>query len=496
MSNARQMVTHSTIYAIANISRQIVGFVMLPVYTTYLSPSDYGVVGLLIFAVSLFEMLLGAQMFQAVPKFYHQETNLKSKNFVVASAFAITGLFSLVAVAAMAFNSQTISDQLFGSVEYEVYVQIFSVLILTHSLEQYGLAYIRIIRKPWLFFWFSIAKLVLQLTLNITTIVVLEMGLMGLALSSLISSLIIALALAGYTLHKTGLKTNAAISMRMLKFSWPLWLTGLIGLYIGSSNRYFIRVFSSIDDVGLFELAAKFGSIVGVLIWMPFSQYWQTERFSVAQKENPYPEYSLAFRTIASLLLIGGVFVNIFSDITIVIMSATEFHPSASAVPYLTISGILHCLIFFNNFSFMHKSETIKMTKHNAIAAVIITVFYLLLIPNFGFVGAAFALMVSYFIQYIYVLSAANKTYPLRIPQRPFMLSCLILLVASLINGAMSNTTLSLSTISEKFALAIVTSTVIVMLMFKKPEIKAAVREFMKIIIKLKKPAKSIERSN
>ncbi|MDO3722411.1 polysaccharide biosynthesis C-terminal domain-containing protein [Marinobacter sp. chi1] len=496
MSNARQMVTHSTIYAIANTSRQIVGFIMLPVYTNYLTPSDYGVVGLLVFAVSLFEMLLAAQMFQAVPKFYHQETSQDSKNAVVNSAFAITGLFSLVAVVTMASNSKTVSLQLFGSAEYNIYVQIFSALILTHSLEQYGLAYIRIIRKPWLFFWFSIAKLLLQLTLSITTIVVLEMGLMGLALSSLISSLIIATGLAVYTLSQTGIHVNAKISKKMLKFSWPLWLTGLIGLYIGSSNRYFIRVFSSIDDVGLFELASRFGSIVGLLIWMPFSQYWQTERFSVAQKKNPYPEYSLAFRTISSLLLIGGTFVNIFSDITIVIMSAPEFHSSASAVPYLTISGIFHCMIFFNNFSFMHKSETLRMTKNNAIAAIIITIFYIILIPHFGFVGAAIALMISTFLQYIYVLSEANKIYPLKIPQTPFMVSCALLLGVSLINEAIANTSLSIITISEKMALSIFTSVIITLLMFKKSEIKLAGRELLKTINKLRKTTKTIERSN
>ncbi|WP_266097041.1 lipopolysaccharide biosynthesis protein [Marinobacter salinisoli] len=469
---------------------------MLPVYTNYLTPADYGVVGLLIFAVSLFEMLLGAQMFQAVPKFYHQETSLSSKNAVVTSALVVTGLFSILAAAAMALNSRTVSSQLFGTIDYRVYVEIFSILILTHSLEQYGLAYIRIIRKPWTFFCFSMAKLFLQLTLSITTIVILEMGLMGLAISSLASSLIIALILALYTVHKTGLNISSEITKRMLRFSWPLWLTGLIGLYIGSSNRYFIRVFSSIDDVGLFELASKFGSIVGLLIWMPFSQYWQTERFSVAQKENPYPEYSLAFRTIASLLLIGGTFVNIFSDITISIMSAPEFHPSASAVPYLTICGILQCMIFFNNFSFMHKSETLKMTKHNAIAAAIITLFYLILIPYFGFVGAAVALMVSTFIQYNYVLSAANKIYPLKIPQRPFILSCVLLLAASLINYQFLGTTISLSTFSEKLALSFITSTIIVFLMFNKNEISTAIRELMKLAIKFRKPHKNIGRSN
>ena len=43
-SSAGRLVKHSTIYAIGNISRQLVGFLMLPLYTHYLTPADYGVV--------------------------------------------------------------------------------------------------------------------------------------------------------------------------------------------------------------------------------------------------------------------------------------------------------------------------------------------------------------------------------------------------------------------------------------------------------------------
>ncbi|WP_417531846.1 lipopolysaccharide biosynthesis protein [Marinobacter lipolyticus] len=458
MTQAQQMVKHSSIYAAGNISRQLVGFIMLPVYTHYLTPADYGVIGLLIFLVSLFEIILGGHMFQAVPKFYHQEETKLLKNSVVTTALLVTSIFSGVACILMASFSDPLAEVIFGGQEYSIYIVIFSALILTHALEQYGLTYLRIVKKPWTYFNFNMVKLALQLGLNILTIVILDWGLMGLALSSLISSVLIASALSIYTVYKTGLLLRKNIALNILKFSWPLWISGVIGLYIGSSNRYFIRLFSSLGEVGLFELAAKFGSIAPLLIWLPFSQYWQTERFEIAKSSNPYPDYSLAFRMITALLVIAGIGVSIFSGAVINIMSAPPFHPAANAVPFLVVAGIFQSLTIFNNFSFMYTDRTLEVTKNNAVTAIAISIFYFLLIPWYGFIGASIAFSLGCVAQYSYALYNGNKLYPLKIRQMPLVVSILILLMSTLFDRILISPELSIKVFFEKSLIIFVAS--------------------------------------
>lgn len=471
MSQAGQMVKHSTIYAIGNISRQLVGFIMLPVYTHYLTPADYGVIGLLIFLVSLFEIVLGGHMFQAVPKFYHQQQTQADKNSVVTTALLVTSFFSIIACIAMAGSSDQLSAAVFGDKQYGIYIIIFAALILTHALEQYGLTYLRIIKKPWTYFNFSMVKLALQLGLNILTIVILDWGLMGLALSSLISSVIIAIALCVYTIYKTGFRFNQAIARSILRFSWPLWISGLIGLYIGSSNRYFIRVFSSLDDVGLFELAAKFGSIVSILIWLPFSQYWQTERFAIAKSENPYPAYSFAFRLISGLLLIAGIGISIFVDLIIEVMSAPAFHKASEAVPYLVIAGIFQCLTIFNNFSFMYTDRTLEVTKNNAATGIVVTAFYFFLIPSMGFVGASIAFAGASVFQYVYALRNGNRFYPLNISHKPLILSLGIFVIAAFLGSTLTGSQFSYENFSLKLLIASISSVAIVIALASSAEL-------------------------
>lgn len=471
MTQTQQMVRHSAIYAFGNISRQLVGFIMLPIYTNYLTPADYGVIGLLIFVVSLFEIILGGHMFQAVPKFYHLEEDQHRKNSVVTTAFLVTSCFSGISCLLMTAFSVPLSSIVFGDEEYSIYIVIFSALILTHALELYSLTYIRIIKKPWTFFNFNMAKLALQLGLNIYTIVILDWGLMGLALSSLLSSVIISLTLTIYTIYKTGFSPKKDISIKIIRFSWPLWISGVIGLYIGSSNKYYIRIFSSLDEVGLYELAAKFGGIVMVLVWSPFSQYWQTERFAIAQTENPYPSYSLAFRLIAALLVISGIGVNIFSGTIIRIMSDPSFHPAINAVPFLVVASIFQSLTIFNNFSFMYTNNTLEITKNNIFTAIAITILYVVLIPSWGFVGASAAFAAGSIAQYIYALSSANKVYALKIRQTPLVIALFILSTVTLLDMALVTQQISPINFIYKITISIIGSTLIIIALFNKTEL-------------------------
>jgi O-antigen/teichoic acid export membrane protein len=95
-SSTQRIVKHSTIYAIGNILRQIASFIMLPIYTHFLSPADYGVVGLLTFAMSIAEAFFGARLGEAMPKYYFQEGTPRRKNAVISTAFIITAASSAV----------------------------------------------------------------------------------------------------------------------------------------------------------------------------------------------------------------------------------------------------------------------------------------------------------------------------------------------------------------------------------------------------------------
>lgn len=452
-----RLLKHSTIYAIGNISRQLVGFIMLPVYTRFLTPADYGVIGLLSFAIILLEGALGARLTQAMPKYYYQQTNDSDRKSVVSTALIITALVSLVtSIAIFAFQDAG-SSVLFGTSQFSLAVGLYGFQLLIGAVEGYGLTYVRILQKPILFISFTLAKLVVQLSLNIWFVVYLEMGVMGVVYSSVTSALLFALFIGAYTIAHTGIRFNWPLGKQMLLFSWPLWFSGMAIFYVGASSRYYIRLFSSLSEVGLFELASKFTAILIMVLWQPFSQFWETERFKIHGEANPEITYNKVFSGIMALMAVGTVGVSAFAEPVIRIMSGIEFHAASKAVPLLTIGAMFSSLATFFNFSFLLKEKTSWILRNNVSMAGLVTLLYLSLTPMLGYMGAAIALCIVQVVQFFWAFIASKKIYDMQITIMKNIPTLAICAFASIAIGSISWSNSILLDIGIRIALCGVT---------------------------------------
>ena len=421
-SQAKRFVKHTGIYAVGNIARQLTGFIMLPIYTRYLTPADYGVVGLLIFSLSLIEIVFGARMIQAIPKFYHAEKTADARSEVISSAWVLTIGVSILICTILMINGERISRFLFDSSQFTLAVTLFSVNLVTMGMENYGLTYLRVREMPVLFVTIGIVKLIIQVALNIYLVVMQEMGVLGVVMSSVIASTQFGAGLSLYMLYNTRLRFSIEKARELIVFSWPLWLAGFAALYIGSSNRYYIGNLISLEDVGLFELASKFSQILMVLIWVPIMQYWQVERFKYYDAAKPVPViYRNMHKVLCVFLVSACMAITLFSKPAIMIMADPSFHEAFKAVIWLVFADLINCMTIYLNFSFHATSRTKIIRNNNYMTAAIVTIFYLVLIPSLGFVGAAMALTMARLVQFLFVYSASRKIYDMNLDMRTIL---------------------------------------------------------------------------
>jgi O-antigen/teichoic acid export membrane protein len=420
-SNARKLVKHSTIYAIGNISRQLIGFVMLPVYTRYLTPADYGVIGLLTFSVSLIEGVFGARLGQAMPKFYFEQEQQRDRDTVISTALLVTGGMSLLLALALLVTRSESSQLLFGTPHYGTVLGLFCFTILSNALESQSLVYLQILGKSQVYVTINLIKLVIQFTFNILFVVYLRWGVLGIAVSSVSSGALFAVGLAVFTFVRAGIRWSRAMAWRMILFSWPLWMAGIASLYISSAGRYYIRIFSSLTDVGFYELAAKFAAILTFLVAQPFSRFWDIERFNHYKKSNNAEIFRSVFQVYATLLTLVGLGIALFAEPIVRVMAGPEFRDSWRAVPFLTLSALVHCLTDYCNFSFLVTGKTTWISRNFFATAVGITVLYLVFTPQLGFVGAAIALLVAESAQFLFMQRAAKPLFDMQIHIRPLL---------------------------------------------------------------------------
>ncbi len=423
---SRSFAGHAAMYAIGNIARRFVGFVMLPIYTRFLTPADYGVIGLLTLTLAMMEPILGARLGWAVPKFYFDAPDHRGRRNVIWGALILTGAASAVSVLVLVLFRNVAADILFGNRKYALALGLFSISLLTQPIEQTGMTYLRLRERSGLFLVFSVGKLLLQLVLNLVLVVYWRGGVIGVVLSSVISSVLIATGSSLYVAAHEAPAFDWRVTRRMMAFCWPLWLSAIAGIYIGASGALFLRTFDTLSDVGRLQLALRFATTVGMLLWVPFLQHWEPMSFRYYKEVDGKQKFQVAFIAISALMFIGGLGISIFAEPVIKVMAAKSFYAAESVVPVLTLAAILDRLRTFFDFSFMITDRTKMRGAYQYATAAVITIAYVALIPRFGLMGAAAAQCLTFMGTFIYVYIISKRYYDPEIKLLPIGLFSLV----------------------------------------------------------------------
>jgi O-antigen/teichoic acid export membrane protein len=422
----RSFASHAATYAIGNIARRFVGFVMLPIYTRFLTPADYGVIGLLTFALALMEPILGARLGWAVPKFYFDARDHRGRRTVIWGALILTGAASALSVLVLALFRNAAAEILFGNRKYALALGLFSISLLTQPIEQVGMTYLRLRERSGLFLTFSVSKLLLQLALNLLLVVWWRGAVLGVVISAVISSVLIALGSCLYVAAHEAPAFDWQLTKKMMQFCWPLWLSAIAGIYIGASGALFLRTFDTLSDVGRLQLALRFATTVGMLLWVPFLQHWEPMSFRYYKEVDGKRKFQVAFIAISALMFIGGLGISIFAEPVIKVMASKSFYAAESIVPILTLAAILDRLRTFFDFSFMITDRTKMRGAYQYATAAVITIAYVALIPRFGLMGAAVAQCVTFVGTFIYVYIISKRYYDPEIRLMPIGLFSLV----------------------------------------------------------------------
>src|SRR5688572_9044388 len=90
---------HTLVYTAGIILGKVASFVMLPVYTRYLTPADYGVLELLGMTIDVIGMITGIGLVAGVFKFYSAEEDAAEKNaFMSTAAVSVVGLAAVTSL--------------------------------------------------------------------------------------------------------------------------------------------------------------------------------------------------------------------------------------------------------------------------------------------------------------------------------------------------------------------------------------------------------------
>ncbi len=246
----------------------------------------------------------------------------------------------------------------------------------------------------------------------------LEMHVTGVAISSLTSGFLIALSLGIFLIRANGIGYSKDIARRLLHFVGPLIIASLGVFYVGYADKYFLRLFAGLDDVGLYVLAISICSVLYSL-FEGFNTSWQADRFEVIKKSDAREVYEKMFRYLALFLFFMGGGIVIFTRDLLWLMSNPPFYLAAQLVPMLIFVSIFNALKLFCNFGALYTGKTKCIAHASWASALVSTVGCLALIPLMGVYGAVITAVLCNGVELIWIYCRSKKHYDMGLNWRP-----------------------------------------------------------------------------
>jgi len=399
-----------------DILRRGVSLIMLPIYTRYLTPADYGVVELLSMLLDVAAIIFSARAGQAVFRFYCTAKTDDHKKGVIASALFLSAAMGGLGALAVIIFSGPLAISVFSDVGYKTFISLFAITLFLGPLIDIPLIHIRAQQKPWLFLFFSLAKLTLQLSLNIYFVVFLELHVEGVIYSAVISGIIMAAVLTGYSLSKTGFKATTAITRTLFSFSLPLKIAALGSFYMTFGDRYILNIYTDLTQVGIYSLGYKFGFVLLLLTWDPFQKMWDAEKYEIFKNDDARHIYQKVFIYISSILIFIGLCISLFTKDLLRVMADPSFLDAYKIVPIIVVAYIFQAWTRYCNMGILLKNKTMQIAYGEMVGVIVITMAYFTLIPLYGIYGAAWSTVAGFAARFYWINMRSTQLYNMELP--------------------------------------------------------------------------------
>lgn len=126
----KRLIKHTIVYGIGGMLGKFIGFLMIPIYTRFLTTTDYGILELIdVSSYIIFEILVLGISF-SILRFYHLYDNQIDKNKVVSTAIIFSILNSVLIILILSNFTREISEIIFKTDRYSYLLKIVLIAIL------------------------------------------------------------------------------------------------------------------------------------------------------------------------------------------------------------------------------------------------------------------------------------------------------------------------------------------------------------------------------
>ncbi|NQT97888.1 MAG: oligosaccharide flippase family protein [Candidatus Marinimicrobia bacterium] len=397
---------NTAVYGLGNLLSKFAAFLLIPLYTRYLSISDVGIFALLEMLERLLVTVAPLGVLRAIWR-YIPATKKADQSQLVLSGFFGTVLINLGLLGVLALNYRGIGPFLGLTAEdqgllFLVLLNIFLTLgsQFLKSLWQYD-------NKAINFVILSLAQFIGILALSIVLVGHYHLGLWGLVLAKTIVLGVLSLICTGILIRKYWSLPSLATFKILMAYGAPLILLALVAPILSMASRAFLRYFVTLEEIGIYHIGYKFGMLINMFLIVPLQRGWMPMMYRMGIAENTkriFSDVLFYYSIIGSCFFLG---LSAFIEPVIKFIARPEYLAGAYLVPVVAFAYFIsgYRMFFMAGAALRDKTPRIATAAAIAVGSNLILNYFL--IKYFGITGAAWSTLISYLLlcTAVYLLS-------------------------------------------------------------------------------------------
>lgn len=402
------------VYGAGNFVNKFLSFLLVPVFTRFLRPQDYGIMAMLGLLNMVLAGLFSLGTINALGICYFGEEDPGRKPKIVWTAVAIVLVNCAVWLAVAWLTAPAISRFLLRDARYSGLIMLSLFTLAVNSVNTPLLAYLRMEEKAFAFVRISIAGAALTLVLSIVAVVYLGRGVKGMLEAAAVASTVSLLLALISVIPSIAPGWNSKVVGSLLRIGYPS-IFGMGAFFvIDWADRYFLERMIGIGEVGIYSVGYTIGMVMALVAEGTFGSAWPPFFMSFMGRRE---EATVLFGTILKYCVFGfgtlTAMFFLFARPVLVLMTAPAYWEAATVVGMIAAAYSLKAcyLVLLPPLYFERKLHI--QTAVEWLAAGLNAALCLLLIPVFRMRGAAGATLLSYIALPLLTFFAARRYMPI-----------------------------------------------------------------------------------
>ncbi len=432
MNPFKKLAGQTAIYGLPTIVARLLNYLLVPLYTRLFQTAEYGVVTELYAYVAVLFAILTYGM---ETSYFRFATNNPDKQKVFATTIGSLIFTSLLFVGIVFIAAPNLAGAI-GYASHPEYLKWFALILAADAISSIPYAQLRLENRPIRFAMIKITNIVVNIGLNLFFLIYIparithnpelfessflrhfydpSIGVGYIFISNLVASVITLLMLSP-EIFRMKLKIDLHLLKKMLNYGWPLLIFSLAGIINETFDRVIMKYMlppgvDAMAQLGIYGACYK----VSILMTLFIQTYkYAVEPFFFESSKNADAKVTYARLMNYFLIICFLIYLAVMLFIDFVILFIGEdFREGAAVIPILLWANLFLGVFYNLSVWFKLTDKTRLGALISVLGAILTLALNIILIPVFGYMGAAWATFACYAFMMILSWLIGRKYYP------------------------------------------------------------------------------------